>query len=129
MKYAVDTSVLIDHLRGHQAAVELVAQLVNDDAEFVSSFVIRAEVLAGMRPGEERRTRLLLDLIQWDPVSEPESEAAGELGRRHLKRSPGIDTPDLLLAEVAERHGAEVLTTNLKHFRPMFPGLRAPYTY
>jgi len=90
---------------------------------------MRTEVLSGMKRGEERDTRAMLDTIEWLPVGEPESEAAGALGRRYLPSNPGIDTPDLLLAEVAERQGAELLTTNIKHFRELFPGIRAPYRY
>lgn len=129
MRYAVDTSVLIDLLREYQPAVELFERLAEEDAQLVSSYVIRTEVLSGMRRGEERGTRALLDLIEWLPLEEPESEAAGALGRKHLPANQGIDTPDLLLGEVAERQGAEVLTTNVKHFREMFPGIRAPYAY
>jgi len=129
MKYAVDTSVLIDLLREHPPAVELFERLVEEEATLVSSYVIRTEVLSGMRRGEERDTRAMLDTIEWLPVGEPESEAAGALGRRYLPSNPGIDTPDLLLAEVAERQGAELLTTNIKHFRELLPGLRAPYRY
>jgi len=129
MKYAVDTSVLIDLLREHPPAVELFERLVEEEATLVSSYVIRTEVLSGMRRGEERNTRAMLDTIEWLPVGEPESEAAGALGRRYLPSNPGIDTPDLLLAEVAERQGAELLTTNIKHFRELLPGLRAPYRY
>ena len=129
MKYAVDTSVLIDLLREHPPAVELFERLVEEEATLVSSYVIRTEVLSGMRRGEERDTRAMLDTIEWLPVGEPESEAAGALGRRYLPSNPRIDTPDLLLAEVAERQGAELLTTNIKHFRELLPGLRAPYRY
>ena len=129
MKYAVDTSVLIDLLREHPPAVELFERLVEEDATFVSSYVMRTEVLSGMKRGEERATRAMLDTIEWLPVGEPESEAAGALGRRYLPSNPGIDTPDLLLAEVAERQGAELLTTNIKHFRELQPGIRAPYRY
>ena len=129
MKYAVDTPVLIDLLREHPPAVELFERLVEEEATLVSSYVIRTEVLSGMRRGEERNTRAMLDTIEWLPVGEPESEAAGALGRRYLPSNPGIDTPDLLLAEVAERQGAELLTTNIKHFRELLPGLRAPYRY
>lgn len=129
MKYAVDASVLVDHLRGYRPAVDLLERLTREDARLVSSFVVRTEVLAGMRAGEERRTRDLLGLIEWEPVGEPQSESAGALGRRHLPANPGIDTPDLLLGELAQRHGAEVLTTNVRHFREMFPGLAAPYSY
>lgn len=129
MKYAVDTSVLIDVLREYRPAVELFERLAEEDAQLVSSYVIRTEVLSGMRRGEERGTRALLDFVEWLPVGEPESEAAGALGRRYTGANQGIDTPDLLLAELAERQGAEVLTMNVKHFREMFPGISAPYSY
>ncbi len=129
MKYAVDASVLIDLLREFQPAVDLFERLAEEDAEFVSSYVIRTEVLSGMRSGEERATRALLGLVEWLAVTEPESEAAAALGRKYLPVNRGIDSPDLLLAEVAERQGAELLTTNVKHFREMFPGIRPPYRY
>ncbi len=129
MKYAVDTSVLIDYLRGYDAAVQLIEQLIGDDAELVSSYAVRAEVLAGMRRGEEVVTEKFLLLVDWDVFGEAESDAVGALGRRYLPANSGIDTPDLMLAEVANRHGAELLTTNVKHFKEMFPGLTAPYEY
>ncbi|MGH2378336.1 MAG: PIN domain-containing protein [Candidatus Limnocylindria bacterium] len=129
MKYAIDTSVLVDLLREYEPAEELFERLTEEEADLMSSYVIRAEVLAGMRPDEERRTRDLLGLIEWLPIGEPESEAAGVLGRQHLPANRGIDTPDLLLAELAQRQGAEVLTMNVKHFQEMFPGIRSPYSY
>lgn len=127
MKYAIDASVLVDHLRNYPPAIDLLKRLVIDDAQFVSSFVIRLEILTGMRPGEEVATYKLLSVIEWEPVAEPECNAAGALGRQYLPANSGIDTADLLLAEVARRHGAELLTMNVKHFQEMFPGLSAPY--
>jgi tRNA(fMet)-specific endonuclease VapC len=129
MKYAIDTSILVDHLRDYAPAVDLVRRLVEEEAELVSSFVIRTELLAGMRRGEEARTHKLLSVIDWEAVDEEASDAAGALGRRHLPGNAGIDTPDLCLAEVALRSGAELLTMNVKHFKEMFPGIQAPYSY
>ncbi len=129
MKVCLDTSVIIDHLRSFSPATALIEDLIQREAELHSSTVVRTEVLAGMRPREERRTRLFLDLVEWHPVDLPASEGAGALGREHLPANNGIDTPDLLLAELARRLGAEMLTTNEKHFREMVPGLRAPYAY
>jgi predicted nucleic acid-binding protein len=129
MKIALDTSVIIDHLNGFEPAVILIAELIEEDADLVSSMVVRTEVLAGMRANEEKRTRAFLSLIEWEPVTEDVSEAAGALGRKHLRASSGIDTPDLLLAELAQRLGVDVLTMNVKHFKPMFPALKAPYSY
>jgi predicted nucleic acid-binding protein len=129
VKYAIDTSILVDHLRNYGPAVALLDRLLTEDAQLVSSHIIRTEVLAGMLRGEENRTLKLLGLIEWDLVGERESDAAGALGRRHLPANTGIDTPDLLLGEVAQRQGAELLTLNVKHFKAMFPGLDAPYSY
>ena len=128
MKYVVDTSILIDHLRGQPRAVALLKRLAGDDAQLISSVIVRLEILAGMRRGEERATHRLLELIEWEPISDTECDAAAALGRAYLPANSRIDTPDLLLAEVAQRHGAELLTMNVKHF-PMFPGLSAPYSY
>jgi predicted nucleic acid-binding protein len=127
MTIAVDTSFLVDVLRKHGPAVELLRSYVKQDEHLVGSIVVRAEVLSGMRVREEARTRQLLGLIQWEPVMEPESEAAGELGRKHLAGNKGIDTPDLLTAEVALRFSATLVTANLKHFKSLIPGVEALY--
>lgn len=127
MRLVLDTSVLIDHLRGHShEATELVYQAIDRGDELWSCEVVRAEVLSGMRRGEDAITRDLLGLLSWVAVDDSLAEAAGALGRRFLRSHPGIDVADLLVAAATELLGAELKTTNVKHF-PMFKGLRAPY--
>lgn len=127
MRLVLDTSVLIDHLRGRpRAATELIPKAIARGDDLWSSYVVRAEVLAGMRTGEETATRDLLRLVSWADVDESVSEAAGALGRRYLGSHPGIEVADLIVAALAQQLDAELKTTNLKHF-PMFRGLRAPY--
>ena len=128
MKLVVDASVLIDNMRGHAEAKSLMVAALARGDELWSSYVIRTEVLAGVWSGEEDRTDRLLQAVRWAGVDKAESDAAGELGRRFTRTHPGIDTPDLLLAELAQRLGAELVTMNVKHF-PMFAGLRRPYSY
>ena len=123
----LDTSVLIDHLRGRPtAATELIPGAIARGDELWSSYVVRAELLAGMRAEEEVATRDLLRLVSWVDVDESVSEAAGALGRRYLRSHPGIEVADLVVAALAFELEAELKTTNLKHF-PMFKGLKAPY--
>jgi len=127
MRLVLDTSVLIDHLRGRpQAATALIPEAIARGDELWSSHIVRAELLAAMRAGEETATRDLLRLISWAEVDESASEAAGALGRRFLRSHPGIEAADLIIAALAEQLDAELKTTNLKHF-PMFPALRTPY--
>jgi predicted nucleic acid-binding protein len=127
MRLVLDTSVLIDHLRGRPpAATTLIPEAIERGDELCSSYVVRAEVLAGMRGHEEAATRDLLRLVSWYEVDESLSEAAGALGRRVLASHPGIEVADLIVAALAQQLGAELKTANVKHF-PMFRGLKAPY--
>lgn len=127
MRLVLDTSVLVDHLRGRPvAATELVPNAIARGDELWSSEVVRAELLAGMRPAEEAPTRDLLRLISWVELDETIAEAAGSLGRQYLRSHPGIDIADLIVAALAQYLDAALKTTNVKHF-PMFPGLKAPY--
>jgi predicted nucleic acid-binding protein len=129
MRLVLDTSVLIDHLRGRpKAATEVIPRAIARGDELWSSYIVRAEVLAGMRSGEEPATRDLLRLITWVEVDESLSEAAGALGRRYLWSHSGIEVADLLVAALTQHLDAELKTTNVKHF-PMFKGLKAPYQY
>jgi predicted nucleic acid-binding protein len=121
--YVLDTSVLIDMLRGSRAASDWLASL---DELPLCSEVTRAEVLRGMRSPERSRTERLLDVVRWAPVDEATSRRAGELGRRHRRSHRGIGVADLLIAATAIVHDAELATGNVRHY-PMFPGLRPPY--
>jgi predicted nucleic acid-binding protein len=120
----VDTSVVIDCLRGVPEAVDLLATS-RAAGPLHASEVTRLEVLAGMRPKEEQATRRLLGAFQWHPVDMAVAELGGELGRAWLRSHSGIDTADLAVAATAMILGADLLTPNVRHF-PMFPGLDAP---
>ena len=126
-RLVLDTSVLIDHLRGRPpAATRLIPAAIARGDELWSSCVVRAELLAGMRADEETATRDLMRLVSWVEVDESASEAAGALGRRYLRSHSGIEVADLIVAALAQELDAELKTTNLKHF-PMFKGLDPPY--
>ena len=126
-RLVLDTSVLIDHLRGApREATELIPRALGRGDELWSSYVVRAELLAGMRANEEAATRDLIGLISWVEVDETLSEAAGALGRRFLRSHAGIEVSDLIVAALAENLDAQLKTTNVKHF-PMFVGLKSPY--
>lgn len=123
MSIVLDTTVLVDHLRGSSLAGEYIAAL---GAAPSCSEVTRVETLRGLRSEERRRAQRLFALITWVPVDEEVARRAGELGRRWRRSHPGIGVPDLVIAATAELLKARLATQNLKHF-PMFEGLRAPY--
>jgi predicted nucleic acid-binding protein len=126
MTVLVDTSVLVDHLRGNHAARDALAEAVARGDRLAASVVVKVEILAGMRPEEERLTRRLLDAVEWFPVTDPIAERAGEFANRFLRSHPGVDPVDYIIAATATLHDAALWTRNVRHF-PMFPDLRAPY--
>lgn len=125
MSFVVDTSVLIDYLRGHLGAADALESARRGD-RLIASEMTRVEVLAGMRGGEERLTRALLSALEWRILDEETSEVAGELGRRWLPSHHTIDGADLVIAATTIVASARLLTRNVRHF-PMFDGLRPPY--
>lgn len=123
MSIVLDTSVLVDHLRGSGEATEYLASL---DTRPSCSEISRIEVIQGLRSSERRAADRLFALIAWVPVNESVARRAGELGRRWRRSHPGIGVADLAIAATAEEIGGGLATRNLKQF-PMFEGLRAPY--
>lgn len=126
MKVLLDTSVLIDHLRGSKKATQFLSEAVTRRDELCSVTIVRTEVFAGMRQKEERTTRALLSQIQWVDVDIELADAAGDLARKFLKSHPGVDTVDYILAAAANGLKADLATTNVKQF-PMIPDLKKPY--
>ncbi len=121
-----DTTILVDHLRGHLVAMEAMAARRRQGDRFVASTVTRVEVLGGMRSREKSATFRLLQLFAWHPVDEGVADRAGEFARRFRRSHLGMDHLDAIVAATAELVGAELWTRNVKHF-PMFEGLEAPY--
>jgi len=123
MTVVLDSSILIDHLRGSRVATDFIAGL---DGSPTCSEVSRIEVVQGLRSGEKRSAAQLFDLLEWVPLDDTVARRAGELGRRWRRSHPGIDIADLAIAATAELLETQLATNNVKHF-PMFEGLRAPY--
>jgi predicted nucleic acid-binding protein len=123
LKVVLDTTVLVDQLRGSEEAFEYLAGLEDRP---ICSEISRIEVVQGLRSSERRAANKLFASVAWVPVDETVARRAGELGRRWRKSHSGIGVADLAIAATAEELDAALATQNIKHF-PMFKGLRAPY--
>ncbi|CAN5604206.1 type II toxin-antitoxin system VapC family toxin [soil metagenome] len=126
MTILLDTSVLIDQLRGDILAMEAVANAAADGERVICSVVTKVEVLAGMRREEERKTRRLFEGLEWIDVDDQIVERAGLLANQFQRSHSSIDPLDFVIAATAERHRARLWTRNRKHF-PMFENLVRPY--
>lgn len=121
-----DTTILVDHLRGHPHATDAIAGRRRRGDRLAASTVTWVEVLGGMRSAERRATLRLLDLFDWYPVSVRIADRAGEFARRYRRSNVGMDHLDAIVAATADLAGAALWTRNVKHF-PMFEELAPPY--
>ena len=122
MSALLDSTVLIDVLRGEAAAVAYLQSLARRPA---CSEISRIEVLTGLRSHERNDGERLLGSLAWLPVDEAVARRAGELGRR-FRRSHDLGAADLAVAATADVLHLPLATSNVRHF-PMFEGLLPPY--
>jgi predicted nucleic acid-binding protein len=122
----LDTTVAIDHLRGDARATQLLERLTDGGEALLASELSRFELLAGMRPDELGATELFMGALTWVPIDEEIARLAGSMAAEYRRAYSGIDAIDYLIAATATVVGADLLTTNVRHF-PMIPRLRAPY--
>lgn len=119
----LDTTVLIDHLRGHSPARAFFLGLAEIPA---CSEVSRVEVLQGLRSAEREAAEELFAVLSWVPVDEAIARRAGEIGRRLRRSHPGLSLADLVIGATALELDLPLATGNVRHF-PMLRSLRPPY--
>ncbi|HTD10135.1 MAG TPA: type II toxin-antitoxin system VapC family toxin [Solirubrobacteraceae bacterium] len=126
MSPLLDTSVLVEYLRGVESARELLQSGLQRDELLAASVLTRIELSIGMRPAERQATDALVGALHWVAVDNAIAERADDLARRYARSHSGIDAVDYCVAASALTHDLELWTLNVRHF-PMFAGLRAPW--
>lgn len=121
MNLVVDTSILIDHLRGGNTWKKIVAENEEGLKLFVPTIVI-FELFSGQStrdPSMVVKIYQLLGNFQRIQLDENIAKVAGELFRDFKKH---IQISDYIIAATALSTNATVLTLNRKHFEQI-PGL------
>lgn len=114
--YLLDTSVLIDALRGVRGRAEELAHLVEDGHLLACSVITVAEIYAGMRPRERTVTVALLDSLETYDVTRQIAERAGLLRRTWAARGKTLALVDLLIASTALDLGLVLVTDDTRDF-------------
>jgi len=112
---ALDTDVLIDHLRGHYPYAGYIARYERGELRGCVSAVTVAELFSARRTkqiSERQRVERLLSLFTIVPVSISIAILAGE-----LRRDYGLSLPDAIIAATALDLGVILVTRNIRHFQ------------
>ncbi|MCC6223310.1 MAG: PIN domain-containing protein [Thermoleophilia bacterium] len=111
----LDTTVLVDALRGRPAARRLRLLRLAGDRPWACALNID-EVVRGLHPDEEERARRLLGGLRIVPLGAEEGWRAGEWRRELGRRGVTISQADALIAAAALAIGGRLATGNPKHF-------------
>ncbi len=117
MPVVLDTTVLIDLLRGRNEAAARLGALHGAGESLFTTVVNVEEIHRGLRSTRERRAadRLLVGL-RLAPLGRAEGARAGEWRRAHADRGVTLSQSDCLIAAGAAGVGARLATGNPKHF-------------
>ncbi len=111
----LDSTVVIDALRGRQAAVR-VAGLRRDGVEPWVCAITVEEVWRGIKTGEEDVVRRFFGGTRIAPLGAPEGERAGSWRRRFAQQGITLHQADCLIAAAAVGIGARLATGNVSDF-------------
>ena len=115
MSVLIDTDVLIEYLRGNASIVERLVQEYGKGRRLYFSPVTRAEIVAGLRKGEEETTEKLFSLMECLVIDEETGRKAGEYLKAY-RASHSVEIADALVAATAHQSDAPLCTLNRKHY-------------
>lgn len=115
MPLVLDTTVLIDALRGRPAA-DRIRGLLGGGELLLTTAVNVEEVFRGLRESEQTAADLLLTGLRVLPIRRQEAERAGRWRRHHAGRGITLHQADCLIAAATVGVMARLATANVKDF-------------
>ena len=115
MLYVLDSTVLVDYLRG-RPVVSRLRELMRRRDDLATTAINVDEVARGMRPGEEQKVAALFDALYVLPITRDGAWQAGRWRQEFATRGVTLWQGDCLIAATAVHAGATLTTGNPKDF-------------
>ena len=112
----LDTTVLIDLLRGRPDTVARLGELRRRGDRLTTTVINVEEIARGLRPAEREAAGQLLTGLRLARLDAEAGMLAGTWRREHAERGVTLSQADCLIAAAAVRAGATLATGNPKHF-------------
>ena len=112
----LDTTVLIDVLRGRPGTVERLHRAADDGETLWTSAVNVEETVRGLRAIEADASQRLFDGLRIAPLGREEGALAGDWRRAFAERGVTLAQADCLVAAAAVGIGAVLATGNARDF-------------
>jgi len=113
-QYLLDTNVLIPYSRRRLPATKVVLDILAGGDELCVCTINVAEFYSGSRVGEHPAFDYFLSTIECIPVTRADGIQAGQWRHDYARSGVQLATVDVLMAAVALRVGATLVTENVK---------------
>ena len=116
MRYLLDTSFLIDYLRGDAAAITRFGSLFDGGDHLLVNEVVVCELATGARSDAEPDLLAILEPLEFIQPGPDVALLAGRWRATALRDGRTLSLADALIAAAADASGATVLTRNVRDF-------------
>jgi predicted nucleic acid-binding protein len=116
VRYLLDTTFVIDHLRGDPVAVSRLARMVENGDEPIVCDVIACEAWAGAHDDDDRDLVALLRFVEFVQAGPEQARRAGRWRADARRRGWTLSAPDALIAATADALDARLITRNVRDF-------------
>lgn len=115
MLVLLDSTVLIDYLRGRPAVARVQALRGRDDVPCTTAVNVE-EIVRGLRPHEATAAKTLFEGLEIIPIGAADGWRAGAWRREYAEQGTTLWQGDCLIAAAVARVGARLATGNPKGF-------------
>lgn len=116
----LDSSFVIDLLKGEKAAVQVAKEL--EEAPVSTTSITVFEIFQGAKDSELAPIRKFFAQMTVLPLGHDEAERAGLIQKQLKAAGKSIDPEDCMIAGIALQHKKKIVTRNSKHFEKI-PGV------
>ena len=116
MRYLLDTTFLIDYLRGDAAAVSRFEALFEGGDQLLVNDVVVCELATGARNEADEDLLALLEPLEFIQPGPEAALAAGRQRAAALRKGRTLSLADALIGAAADATQATVLTRNVRDF-------------
>jgi predicted nucleic acid-binding protein len=114
-RFVLDTTFIIDHLRGDPAAQERFDRMFTNGDEPIVNEIVACEAWTGAPTPDDPALRAILDAVKFVQPGPASAERAGAWRQKARRRGFVLSLADALIAAAAEAD-AVVLTRNVREF-------------
>jgi predicted nucleic acid-binding protein len=115
-KYILDTTVLIDHLRGRRKVVELVTRLAQEAHQLGVCCVNIVELYSGLNDEEQGKADRLVNYLDYYDITREIAKLAGSYRFSFARKGLTLTITDTLVAATTIVQDATLVTANVKDY-------------